>query len=384
MQNIAFAFPSYYRPIAVVTLLALLAWATGLPSLLSIAQAANVTQFSNTLTDSHPGAVATHTIEFGLVSNISGGETMRITFDPETQAFDLTDLLFTDITITAASGGPINQVLNVGACDGDPGQIYVSDIDTTADYIELTVCTGDTIPSGTDVVLVVGDAEQIVNPSTVGSYVIRLGGTMTNNGDTRVAIIENVTVTATVETTFTFAILGVDEGDTTNITTTGTSTATSIPFGAIPPDTPLYMEQELQVNTNAINGFSVTVFADQTLLSANGATIDPFIDGSEEPTPTLWEKSLPVLSNDDTWGHWGLTTDDQDLLSGLDFGGGTLFVGNFIGNPVEVFHHGTPVLATSGTGIGSTRVGYRVQITALQEAATDYTATLTYIATPVF
>jgi hypothetical protein len=35
-------------------------------------------------------------------------------------------------------------------------------------------------------------------------------------------------------------------------------------------------------------------------------------------------------------------------------------------------------------GIGSTTVAYKVQITALQEAATDYTAQLMYIATPVF
>jgi hypothetical protein len=35
-------------------------------------------------------------------------------------------------------------------------------------------------------------------------------------------------------------------------------------------------------------------------------------------------------------------------------------------------------------GVGSTTVAYKVEITSLQEAAKDYTATLTYIATPVF
>jgi hypothetical protein len=31
-----------------------------------------------------------------------------------------------------------------------------------------------------------------------------------------------------------------------------------------------------------------------------------------------------------------------------------------------------------------TEVGYKIEITALQEAGDDYTATLTYIATPIF
>ena len=35
-------------------------------------------------------------------------------------------------------------------------------------------------------------------------------------------------------------------------------------------------------------------------------------------------------------------------------------------------------------GIGAARIGYQVQISALQEAGDDYTTTLRYIATPTF
>ena len=390
MQNIAFAFPSYYRPIAVVTLLALLAWATGLPSLLT-AQAANVQFFSNTLSDSHPGADAIHTIEFTLVTAVAASETMRITFDPETQAFDLGAIVNGDVTITAAAGGPINQVDAVGLCSGAAGEIYVSNINTTDDYIELTVCTGDTIPAGTEVEIVVGSTNQIANPSAPGSYVIRLGGTMTDNGDTRVAIIENVTVTASVETIFEFSIHGVDEGLAVNgdpVLTSGSSTATSVPFGVIAPAIPKLMAQELRVNTNAINGFAVTVQADQTLTAGNGATIDAFVDGLFQPTPIAWDDPGEDLNNSLSWGHWGLTSDDGEVSAGAGYwqpGTEPGYVGNFIANPVEVFFHNKPVTyAQGGQGVGSTTVAYKVQITTLQEAATDYTATLTYIATPVF
>jgi hypothetical protein len=51
--------------------------------------------------------------------------------------------------------------------------------------------------------------------------------------------------------------------------------------------------------------------------------------------------------------------------------------------PVEVFRHDGP---TDGSvaGEGTAQVIYKQEISALQEAANDYTATLTYVATPVF
>ncbi|MCD5381108.1 MAG: hypothetical protein LR008_00860 [Candidatus Pacebacteria bacterium] len=50
---------------------------------------------------------------------------------------------------------------------------------------------------------------------------------------------------------------------------------------------------------------------------------------------------------------------------------------------VEVFRHDA---VADGTvqGEGFARVGYTVEIGSLQEGAEDYTAILTYIATPVF
>jgi hypothetical protein len=281
----------------------------------------------------------------------------------------------------------------VNSCGGGTDEI---DLSVGTNYIQGVVCTGDTVPSG-QIGIQVGSTNFINNPTTADSYVISLqgydagGGAIADSGDTRVAIIDDVTVTAEIDTVFTFSINAVNAGVTVNddsTVTSGTSTATTVPFGTISPGTPKLMAQELRVDTNAYNGFSVTVEANQTLTAGNGATIDEFIDGTAVSSSTLWTSPAGTMGSPDTYGHWGVTSDD-DAVSGASptqWGvGHSAYRGDFIGSPVEVFYHNTPVQSsTAGRGIGSTTVAYKIEVMALQEAAKDYTATLTYVATPVF
>jgi hypothetical protein len=203
-----------------------------------------------------------------------------------------------------------------------------------------------------------------------------------------VAIVDAVTVTASVDTIFNFTVDGVNNNLGVNgATTTATSTPTSIPFGLLVADTPATLAQDLTVSTNAANGFVVTVQTDQQLLSSNGADIDGFIDGAYTNAPTQWVAPAQTLGQENTYGHWGITSNDSTVTSGLtdEFdvtGNGEDYLSAST-TPVEIFRHNGP---TNGTldGIGITRVGYTVETSALQEAATDYTATLTYVATPVF
>jgi hypothetical protein len=200
--------------------------------------------------------------------------------------------------------------------------------------------------------------------------------------------VEAVTVTAAVETIFDFTVTGVDAGLPINgDTTTSTSTSSAIPFGVLAANVQSSAAQDLQISTNAANGFVVTVQTDQQLTSANGADIDGFVDGSYTTAPALWDSPAQTLGDEDTYGHWGITTDDDTVTLSLtdEFnvnGAGREYVSAST-TPVEVFRHNGP---TNGTdqGIGLTRVGYSVEISELQEAGDDYTATLTYVATPVF
>jgi hypothetical protein len=244
-----------------------------------------------------------------------------------------------------------------------------------------------TIEIGTNATAGGAGTNQIANP-TVGSYEITIAVGNSDTGATRVAIVDVVTVTASVQTIFNFTVDGVDSGLTVNgDTTSATSTATTIPFGVLEADTAATAAQDLEVSTNAANGFVVTVQTDQQLTSATGADIDGFVSGSYTTSPTLWDSSTIVLGDEDTYGHWGITTNDATISPTLTdlydvAGSGRLYV-SASSTPVEIFRHNGP---TDGNdqGVGTTRVGYTVEITDLQEAGDDYTATLTYVATPVF
>ncbi len=382
-KNIAFTY-TMPKSVAVATALALLAWALGLPSWIHLARAANVSKFSDTLSDSDLGVDAQHTITFTTSNAMTAGQDFRIYFDEGSNRFDFTGVLDSDLQ----SGEAGFVAVTPGSCSGTASEIELSV--GAGDYIVGNVCSGDTVPAGT-ITIQVGSMNFVNNPAAedTAGFVISLQGDgatpITDEGDTRVYIIDDVTVTAEVNTIFEFSINPVANGTLVDgiDTTTGTSTATSVPFGILAPNTPNVIAQELRVNTNAYNGFAVTVEADQTLTAGNTATIDTFIDGLDTAVSTAWQGPDGVFSQLDTYGHWGLTSDDPAVAGG-DFFNAAEYVGSFVGNPVEVFYHGAAVVESAGQGIGTTTVAYKAEIMELQEAAKDYTATLTYVATPVF
>ncbi len=391
MNSLSIALRLPGRTLAIVLMLALLAWSIGLPSWINRADAAGLNFVSDTLSDSDLGVDSAHRLRFTTPNGFSSLENMRVSFDPSTTAFDLTGFSTTSITIVAGA----TQVANIGSCTGAASQMYPT---VNAETVDFTMCTGDSIASSTAFIIDIGTTTAgalINNPATAGSYVINIDGTgatpFVDEADTRVAIIDDVTVTAAVDTIFTFSINAVGPGATVNddvTTTSASSTATSVPFGILAPGVPKLLAQRLLVDTNALNGFSVTVQSDVTLTAGNGATIDEFIDNAATASTTSWTTPLGTMGSPDTYGHWGVTSDDNVVSSTTPnkWGSGyALYQGNFTGNnPVEVFYHNAAVQNTAGIGVGSTTVAYKAQITSLQEAAKDYTATLTYIATPVF
>mgnify|MGYP000526981012 CR=1 FL=1 len=125
----------------------------------------------------------------------------------------------------------------------------------------------------------------------------------------------------------------------------------------------------------------VTVENDGPFASANGAEIDAYRDGSYETIPTAWFAPSATPGDPTTFGHWGLTSDDATTTRTAEFAPDTWVAAST--SPVVVMSYDGPTDGT-GTGIGTTRVGYRVEISALQEAASDYSTRLRYVATPIF
>lgn len=371
---------SLHRVVAMLVATAVLALSVGV---FQNAQAANLAVISNTLSDSDVSALSNHTILFTVPTSSPG---------------------------VIAGGGAPGSITVTFPAGFTMGSVAVGDIDFAIDAVEQTLAgapSGATwgatvsgqnliLESGTGVVTanqvvrirvgtnaVTGGAgtNQVTNPGTVDSFEFAVTAGAADSGRTRVAILDNVVVTAVVNTSFTFTVSGLATSTGVNgTTTTGSTTATAIPFGVLTAGEIKTLAQRLNVQTNARNGFVVTVEQDGNLQSSTGADIDGFRDGAYTNTPEAWG-AAPVnnIANENTWGHWGLTSTDD--LNADEFGT-ALFVAAST-TPRQIFAHNGPSDGVTDN-IGSSTVGYQVQITPLQEAGDDYITTLTYIATPTF
>jgi len=374
----------WYTPTTVVLIISLLAWAVGLPGALLRAEAAQLTDVRDALSSSRLGVAANHTVTFGTPTGIlDDGSTVEITIPG---GFDMSFIGEDDIDI-ADDGVDLTTDTVCGSAE-----VAIS---TSSQTIIIEFCNGagGAIAASSEVSIEIGTnasasgsgVHQIQNHSATGDYAVSIGGTMGDEGATRIVIVDAVYVTGEVDNYLDFEIMGVNAGEAVNadpVPTVSTTTATSVPFGLVSPSTEYLLAQDLSVNTNSMNGFTVTVSADSDLTSTTGATINSFTDGTGVASPIAWVGPDALAGSTDTYGHWGVTTEDVTLSDDDSFGS-ALYAGNFIGTPREVMYATSSADGTT-PHIGLTRVGYKLEVSALQEAATDYTTQLTYIATPVF
>ncbi len=240
----------------------------------------------------------------------------------------------------------------------------------------------------------------MTNPDSVASQTINIltetdASAELEKVDVVVAIIDDVTVTATVSSALTFEIAAVNSGQTVNGSdTTVTTTATTIPFSTLTAGTPAIAAQDLTVTTNADDGFTVTMFQDNNLGSEAGSDINGFQSALDtwvaNSAPETWvdPNTYDVLDDVSTYGHFGYTTQDTSLGVGtadrFDSNKWASFTTEDGGTStnLEIFYHDGPADGST-EHIGSTRTGFQVETTALQEAG-DYTNTITYICTPTY
>jgi hypothetical protein len=330
------------------------------------AQAANLIEVSDTLTDSGPSALSGHLFSFEVPvgSTVGAGDDVVITFPSGFTGVNT--VVSGDLTVRINAGAPV-AIGNFAA--GAQTLTFDNVASAAGDVITVQLAPGN-----------------VTNPATIQSYEFLITTANGDSGRTRVAIVDYVTVTAIVNTTFDFVVSGLATSSAVNGTsTTGSTTATQIAFGVLDADNIYTMAQELTVETNAINGFVVTVQQDGNLQSSTGADIDGFVDGAYTNTPTAWAAPTNSLLLENTWGHWGVTSDDLNLSAGNEFNvgsGGDRWVAAST-TAREIFYHDGPADGTT-QNYGSATIGYQIEVSPLQEAADDYTTTLMYIATPTF
>ncbi|MEI8360582.1 MAG: hypothetical protein WCG01_00380 [bacterium] len=220
-----------------------------------------------------------------------------------------------------------------------------------------------------------------INPDSVGGYSIVINSSKNENSSVMFAVVDAVSVSATVDSALEFAVSGVaTDTVVNNIATTNTSGSSTLEFGNLTIGTSSVLAHKLSVITNASYGFVVTVEQNQNLTSNTGADISSFKDGG--PTYEPWVMPTANLSATSTYGHFGLTSNDASLNGGLNPFGGGIYTGFAAALPIEVMYNSGPADGlTQDKGVAS--VAYRIEISPFQEAG-DYYNNLTYIATPTF
>ncbi|MDA3840424.1 MAG: hypothetical protein PF572_05005 [Patescibacteria group bacterium] len=320
-------------------------------------QAASLSAVSDTISTSAPTTLANHTVGFTTGVDLDAGGYVEVEV-PATFGNVLVDNITCPATATTTK---------------------------SVQSTEIARCTFTGVLASSTPYTFLVDA--VTNP-TAGIYDIEVRtylstDVLQESSIVKIAIIDTVTVTAHVDSTLTFAVAGVDAGQTVNgDTITATSTATTTPFGDILPGTQYVVGQQLGVTTNASAGFQVTVTQNDDFRTAAGAIIDSFVEGSATTTPTDWASPTGDLADITTWGHIGVATDDSDGLNGVVNYTNGFYTGLSVGTSSVIMAHDGP--SSSGTADkGLSNIAYSVEIDALQEAG-DYSTTLTYIATPTY
>jgi len=320
-----------------------------------LVKAASFEDAKDRIGDSNLGATTYHEITIDMGSDLVASEFVAIDFG-------------TDFT---------------GAVEGNVTCPTNSTASTTpSDTVGCVVNGGQSLSSTTDLIITVTG---VTSSTTAGDYPVVITTYTTSyvekeNATVLVYIIDDVTVTATVNASLTFGIAGVAQDELVNgATTTIASTAETIPFGTLSSGASTTIAQQLTVSTNAAFGYAVTVEQDGELTSGAGATINSWKNSPDDTgstTPDEWTAPTGLLNQDWTYGHMGVTGNDSDLFN----------LGKYVGlngtSTLTVLSHTGPADGTTQDA-GLARVAYTVEITDLQEAG-DYTSVLTYICTPTY
>jgi len=232
----------------------------------------------------------------------------------------------------------------------------------------------------------------ITNPTSAGTYFARVAtysdvgcNTLVDEGVTAFAIISGVTVTATVAETLTVTVSGIAAADCTQSSGTSvTTTATTVPFGTISPDTFYRGCQNIRVATNAPNGFSMTTQEQTNLRSGTTNIPDTTCDatGCSEVTARPWTSTAYP-----GYGHscYNITGTPCNTVYAGDYFRQFACRGTDAECDPGIGGETAQMFMSSSTAADVTgRILHRISVSPTQAALADYTATIVYIVTPTF
>lgn len=366
-------------------------------------QAADTLLESDLLSDSRPTTTANHTIYFKVqTAPTSTASTIILDFD--------NSFLFTSVTTSDIDLSTTTATSNCAAATyGDypvfetptatrwgwstsANSIMTFTPHTNIDNGSMATNTCVRVRIGTNATSTAGyvgasgAVNKIVN-GWPGVKAIDISGGFGQTGKMQVAIIEGVTVTATVSESLTATV----HASTTCVlltgsTGTGSSTTTTIPFAITTSEDFYDACQELEIATNAASGYSATLHKTDSLTIVGGTTIiaNGNCDGAcTTSTAAVWQT--------DTNNGFGYCMKDRTLNGAqvADASWGTNPCGSTAANQffkvigtsstdaVTVMKSNTP------TSTNYSYIGYRLSVDGSQAAGT-YNTTLVYIVTPTY
>jgi len=237
---------------------------------------------------------AIHTIQFTLASAVPSNGDIYITI-PAVDATGKTNDGFPDTNSSVSTNGfdlgglgTSNISVSSSGCNNNWTVAAVTAGTASTDHTIRIDRTTDTCAAGSTITVTIGDTnKKLINPAPVTSshtqgvadvYTINVktrdGSDNTlDESNVKVAVIEGVLVSATVQETLSVTVAGVSAstsacGQTTDVTTT----ATSVPWGTI-SSFGSFMEaaQTVTVSTNAVSGYTVKI-AENDQMGRNGIT----------------------------------------------------------------------------------------------------------------
>lgn len=349
------------------------------------AQAAQFTSLKLTLGSSAPQANTSHTFAFTHPSNATIKE-IRFRYCAEasgtagscTTPPNLNTLTAAEGTISGLNGANFSLLSSVaqGASQGHYRFQHtgVGEVTSTNDALSL----GFTNIRNHSI----GDCNPVAGNSSDTCYVrvtsySDAGVTAVDSGIVSYTVVDDITVTARVDPSFTFVVGAVAANTANNsITTSVASTFDTLPFGNLTAGTPKYAAHSLRVTTNTQSGYTVYARMSTQMAGVYSANnIDPFIAGWA--TPTSWTEPTGTTPNTNT-GWIGANSTDADITA---WGPA---VGAIFG---DVAHSGTgnavSYKASSDNGATPVYVTYAIEANVFQPADT-YTGTLIYNALPTY
>ena len=348
-----------------------------------------------------------HVVTFTTTTAVSGGffqillpadTTTPNDGNPDDQGYDFN----TSVDVTATDAGVYDFVTGVATAAGATGctspanyhcfEVHYSGAGSIGQAITINI--GNTNGTNTPIAPATGTAHTEGTADTYPVLVKNFGSEANPNSATpvdsssaRVAHIEGVRVTATVDPTINLTITGIASGQTRcGVSTDVTTTALAVPFGTMILNTFKNLAHQLTVNTNASSGYVVTASENDQLGKDGGTT--PFI--ADNPgNNTLASESVSDEWTTATVNGFGFSIQNVDAAT-VPFQY-TTATGNCTGTFcsrqfADITGGETPATIMSSTTVANAEdayICYRLGVGATQ-AAGDYQNQITYTATGTF